>query len=116
VRMLEGAGIRADVAGTGQEAIDMLRLMHYDLVLMDCQMPVMGGHQAVAEIRRNQGAGRHTPVVSMRTGGETDCALVCTDCGMDDILEKPVRLNKLLQVVKRWVPQAQIPAENVGRS
>src|SRR5437879_2374517 len=46
VRMLEGAGIRADVAGTGSEAVEMLRLINYDLVLMDCQMPVMTGHQA----------------------------------------------------------------------
>jgi signal transduction histidine kinase/DNA-binding response OmpR family regulator len=109
-RMLESVGIRADVAATGKEAIDMLRLIPYDLVLMDCQMPVMSGHQAVAEIRREQRSGRYTRVVSMKAGDQEHCGQVCAECGTDDILRKPVRLKELLEVVRRWVPHA-LPAD-----
>jgi CheY-like chemotaxis protein len=107
--MLEGLGARVDVAGNGREAVDMLRLMRYDLVLMDCEMPVMTGHQAVAELRSREGAAQHVRVVSMKTSHESPCRNVCTDCGMDDILCKPVRMQDLLEVRKRWVPQASAP-------
>jgi CheY-like chemotaxis protein len=96
VRMLENLGLRADVAANGREVLEMLRLMDYDLVLIDCRMPVMGGREAVAEIRRLEGAGRHTPVISMSGGESGDCSRSCLECGMDDRLNKPVRLESLL--------------------
>jgi CheY-like chemotaxis protein len=104
VRMLEATGIRADVAVTGKEAVEMLRIIPYDLVLMDCQMPVMSGHEAVAEFRRWQDSSRHTPVVSMTSGDQESCGQMCADCGMDDVLLKPVRQDDLVQVIRRWVP------------
>ncbi len=53
-RMLERMGLRADVAANGREAVDMARLIHYDLIFMDCQMPEMNGYEASAEIRRRE--------------------------------------------------------------
>jgi CheY-like chemotaxis protein len=107
-RMLESAGLRADVAGTGREAVDLLRMIHYDLVLMDCQMPVMSGHQAMVEIRRHQTAARHTPVVSMKAANQVPCGQSCLDCGMSDVLFKPVRSQDLMDVVRRWVPRTDL--------
>jgi CheY-like chemotaxis protein len=104
-RMLESWGARVDVAGTGREAVDMLRMMHYDLVLMDCEMPAVGGHQAIAEIR-NRETTRRIRVVSMITSTLAPCGYICTECGIDDVLYKPVRMQDLCDVVKRWVPQA----------
>jgi CheY-like chemotaxis protein len=115
VRMLESTGVRADVAATGREAIEMLRMIHYDLVLMDCQMPVMTGHQAVTEIRQKEGSGRRIPVVSMTAADQDGCQQHCLDCGMDDILHKPVRIQALAEVVQRWVPKAsQMAAAEYG--
>jgi CheY-like chemotaxis protein len=107
-RMLESAGLRADVAGTGREALDLIRMIHYDLVLMDCQMPVMTGHQAMVEIRRHQSATRHTPVVSMKAANQEPCGQNCLDCGMNDVLFKPVRSQDLMDVVRRWVPRTDL--------
>jgi CheY-like chemotaxis protein len=104
VRMLENLGMRADVVGSGVEALEMLRLMRYDLVLMDCQMPVMSGHQAVAEIRRREGSGRRTPIVSMTSGEAGDCHEQCMACGIDDKLPKPLRMHMLQEAVNRWIP------------
>jgi CheY-like chemotaxis protein len=104
VRMLASLGIRADVAGNGREALERLRLISYDLVLMDCRMPVMGGPEAVAEFRKREGKGRRTPVISMSAGESSDCPRQCLDCGMDDVLYKPLRVASLKQTLHTWIP------------
>ena len=55
LRALERMAIRADVATNGREAVELTRTTHYDLILMDCQMPEMNGYQAATEIRRQEG-------------------------------------------------------------
>ena len=63
--MLGKLGIRADVAGDGREGVEMLKLLPYDIVFIDCQMPVMNGYEAVAEVRKAGGSqparGRSSP-------------------------------------------------------
>jgi CheY-like chemotaxis protein len=103
VSMLASLGLRADAAASGREALDLLRRMRYDLVLMDCQMPGMSGQEAAAEIRRREGSSHHTPIVSMADNAKRDCQQRCLDCGMDDILHKPVRMQSLLEVVEKWI-------------
>jgi CheY-like chemotaxis protein len=114
VRMLENLGFRADVAANGREAVELLRLMRYDLVLMDCQMPEMSGYEAVAEIRRREGPGRRTPIVSMAAEAFDGCQQRCRDCGMDDILQKPIRIQALGDVLQKWARPPAILAETAG--
>jgi CheY-like chemotaxis protein len=104
VQMLQRLGARADVAANGREAVDMLRLRPYDLVLMDCRMPVLSGHEAAAEIRSLEGSGRRTTIISMVAGTEPGCGRQCRGCGMDDRLAKPVRMRTLKDIVRRWAP------------
>jgi two-component system sensor histidine kinase/response regulator len=106
VHILESLGLRTDVAANGREALEMLRLMDYDVVLMDCKMPVMGGPEAVAEMRRREGSGRHTPVISMTAGEPEDCPHLCLECGMDDVLQKPIRAQSITEALQRWIPLA----------
>jgi len=104
IRMLERLGVRADVAGNGREAVEMLRLLNYDLVFMDCQMPEMNGYEASAEIRRRENSGRRTTIIAMTAEALTGCREECLAAGMDDFIPKPVKMEWLAEAVKKWAP------------
>ena len=103
VRMIQRLGFRADVAGTGGEAVTMIGRGHYDAVLMDCQMPEMDGYEASRQIRHNERGGRHVPIIAMTADaleGERDR---CLEAGMDDYITKPVKLHVVAAVLERWL-------------
>ncbi len=106
-RLLERLGLRADVAGHGREAIEMLEMMPYDLVFMDCQMPEMNGYEATAEIRRREGKDRHVPIVAMTAEATVTCRDQCMAAGMDSYISKPVRLDDIVEALKSQVLAAQ---------
>src|ERR1017187_2212190 len=114
VRMLESLGLRADVSANGREAVDMLRLLPYDLVLMDCQMPFMNGQEAAIEIRKREPPDHRTPIVAMTAETGATCLDDCLASGMDDILLKPVRREKLMATLHRWLPAGQEKRLPVG--
>jgi PAS domain S-box-containing protein len=102
VRLLEKLGCRVDVAATGAEAVRMLRLLSYDIVFMDCQMPEMDGYEATREIRRQKGINRRVPIVAMTANAMAGDREECLAAGMDDYVSKPVELEKIIDVLKRW--------------
>ncbi len=107
VRTLERCGCATDVAADGQQALEALAGRVYDAVLMDCQMPVMDGYEATAELRRREADGRHTPVIAMTAHAMKGDQERCLAAGMDDYLPKPMRRELLVEVLKRWIsPQA----------
>ena len=104
MRMLEKLGLRVDVAGNGREAVEMVKMLPYDLVFMDCHMPEMDGYEAVAAIRRRESGGRHTPIVAMTADAMEGYREQCLAAGMDDFIAKPVKMEALVQTVKKWAP------------
>jgi signal transduction histidine kinase/DNA-binding response OmpR family regulator len=91
-----------DVAVDGAEAVEKTRLASYDLVLMDCQMPVMDGLEATAVIREREGAGPHLPIVALTATGTDEERARCLAVGMDDLLAKPVTMSALASVIERY--------------
>ncbi len=107
VYMLRKLGIRADVAANGLEALEAIKRLPYDLVLMDCQMPEMDGFEASIEIRHYElmsGRTRSTPIVAMSANARAEDRDRSMQGGMDDYLVKPLKLEQLEQALRRWVP------------
>ncbi|MEM9460720.1 MAG: response regulator [Myxococcota bacterium] len=98
-RMLERLGCRVDVAGDGEEALEMTNTAPYDLVFMDVQMPRMDGLQATERIRERERGG-HLPIVAMTAHAMESDRTRCLEAGMDGYLSKPVRRAEVLQILQ----------------
>jgi PAS domain S-box-containing protein len=95
-------GCHADVALNGREAVSAWQAKEYDLILMDCQMPEMDGFTATREIRRQEGTGRHTPIVALTANALEEERQKCFEAGMDDHLAKPFRRSDLKRMLEKW--------------
>jgi predicted ATPase/signal transduction histidine kinase/CheY-like chemotaxis protein len=101
VRLLGMDGHTCAVAQHGAEALRMLESEPYDVVLMDVFMPVMDGLEAAREIRRReQGTGRHVPIIAATASATTDIVEQCAVAGMDHFLSKPLRLDALRELLR----------------
>ncbi|MES2919740.1 MAG: ATP-binding protein [Pseudomonadota bacterium] len=103
VEMLKRLGCRADVVGNGEEAVQALQHLPYDLVLMDCDMPVLDGFDATRRLRQQEAPGRRVPVIAMTASALKGDREKCLAAGMDDFLPKPVRLDDLRQKLGAWL-------------
>jgi signal transduction histidine kinase/DNA-binding response OmpR family regulator/HPt (histidine-containing phosphotransfer) domain-containing protein len=105
-KMLEKIGCTVDIAGNGALALDALASVHYDLVLMDCQMPEMDGFEATAAIREREGDGPRVPIIAMTANAMSGDRERCIAAGMDGYVSKPVRADDLTAVISQWLPSA----------
>ena len=109
--MLELLGCRVDVAENGRQAVEAVSKRHYDLILMDCQMPEMDGFAAATEIRRHEaasGIGQHVPIIALTANALEGDRERCLTAGMDDYLSKPFSQDSLQATIRRWM-NAQPP-------
>jgi len=104
VSLLENIGYRADVVADGHEAIEAYRLVPYDLVLMDVQMPEMDGFEASRQIRAiEERKGRHTPIIAMTAHARQEDKEKCLAAGMDDYVSKPIKPQDLKAAIARRI-------------
>jgi PAS domain S-box-containing protein len=113
--MLGHLGVSVTLAENGQQALELLAAQPFDLVFMDCQMPIMDGYEATAAIRARESreALPHLPVIAMTANamaGDRERSLAS---GMDDHLAKPVQERQLAEALRRWLPGAP-PVELQG--
>lgn len=104
-------GLEATLASQGQEAVDSIQKEHFDLVLMDVQMPVMDGYEATQKIRA---LGYQTPIIALTAAAMTEDQQKALACGMDDHLGKPIELCQLHQVLSQWL-QSETPDSSSAR-
>jgi len=102
--ILQRLGHHADLAANGLEAVEAVRRLPYDLVLMDCQMPEMDGFEATREIRSLERDGKRLTIVAMTANAMRGDRERCLAAGMDDYLSKPVSVDRLAAVLERWLP------------
>jgi PAS domain S-box-containing protein len=108
MKMLTKLGYRADVVSNGFEVLQAVQNIHYDVILMDCQMPEMDGYEATRQIRMREESMRRPPVhiIAMTAHALQGDRELCLEAGMDDYLSKPVRTAELqhalehIQIVK----------------
>ncbi|KLI99417.1 hybrid sensor histidine kinase/response regulator [Luteimonas sp. FCS-9] len=106
-RLLDVLGMRCETASNGEIALARLAEGGHDIVLMDCQMPVMDGYTATRRWREREaasGAGHRLPIVAMTANAMAGDRQKCLDAGMDDYLAKPVTRNELARCLARWWP------------
>jgi PAS domain S-box-containing protein len=117
-RLLQGMGARVQVAGDGLEALSALREAHFDVVLMDCQMPQMDGYEATRQLRDPAGRARNPriPVIALTAHALAADREKCLAAGMNDYVTKPINPALLLQVLAKLAfppagREARPPAE-----
>jgi two-component system, sensor histidine kinase and response regulator len=98
---LRRLGYDADVAASGLEVLRALEEKGYDIILMDCQMPDLDGHEVTREIRRREGGNHRVWIIAMTADVMTGIREKCLDSGMDDYLGKPVRRAELNAALER---------------
>lgn len=102
---LQELGCRVHVVNNGREAMYATMRTCYDIVLMDCAMPLMDGYEATRKIRKQDAlSGRHTIIVALTAHAMQGDREKCLSSGMDDYLSKPVSADQLREVLQRWVP------------
>jgi signal transduction histidine kinase/ActR/RegA family two-component response regulator len=103
--MLQTLGYDAELASNGREAMNAVTSRHYDLVLMDCQMPEIDGFEATRQIRSRVAFGAKIPIIAMTANAFAEDREACLASGMDDYLAKPVRLAELSAKLELWLSQ-----------
>lgn len=104
--LLQKLGPGCEVFGDGRAALAAMALRHFDLVLSDCQMPVMDGYAMTREIRRRESAAQvgRVPIIALSANLEPDEIQRCIEAGMDAWRIKPLTFEQLREVLESWLP------------
>ncbi|MDY6938084.1 MAG: ATP-binding protein [Cyanobacteriota bacterium] len=112
LNQLKILGIQADCAANGQEALDRLARQDYDIVLMDCLMPVLDGYETTKNLRHREGNERHTAVIALTANALKGEREKCLAAGMDDYISKPIEIDQLALLLKSWSNRLGLSAES----
>lgn len=103
-------GCETHIVTNGQEALEVLSEREFDVIFMDCHMPVLDGFEATRLVRRSERGGKHRTIIAMTANALHGEKERCLAAGMDDYLSKPVILEELAAKLKTWVTKDPAPA------
>lgn len=114
--MLQRIGVGMKIANNGLEALELLQQDSFDLVLMDCQMPVMDGFEATASIRQREArlGLPAIPIIALTANAISGDRENCLERGMSDYLSKPFAQEQLHELLARWLPARTTQAESAA--
>ena len=115
-KMLSKAGLSCDIANDGQEAIEAINNNEYDIVFMDCQMPVLDGYEATKQIRQNPKY-KDLIIIALTANAMSSDFKKCIDSGMNDYLSKPLKYEKLIDKINQYsnnLSNHNIKKENIN--
>lgn len=101
-KILETLGCQYAIAGNGQEALNVLEEQEFDMIFMDCQMPVLDGIEATKIIRRSGKIYASIPIIALTASAIEGDEKICREAGMDGYLAKPVRIQQISDIVKQF--------------
>lgn len=116
VELLTKKGYSVVVAADGLKAIEQFQHQRFDAVLMDIQMPQLGGLDATAAIRKlEKPTGGRTPIIALTAHSMKGDRERCLEAGMDDYLAKPIRAQELFEKIEKWVrlPESRGPSPSI---
>lgn len=99
---LKKLGYLSDVAENGAVALDLSQKYQYEIILMDCQMPIMDGFMATKMIRETAGLNQATPIIALTANLVSGIREECQESGMDDILNKPIAVAEMKKILDKW--------------
>ncbi|MGE5474322.1 MAG: response regulator, partial [Ignavibacteriales bacterium] len=105
VHILKNKGLTCDIAENGREAYQACLVKNYDIVFMDCQMPVMDGYQAAEKIREAEKGNRHTKIIAMTANAMEGDREKCINAGMDDYISKPINFETIIKMIEESFQQ-----------
>ena len=106
--ILSNAGLATDFAENGQIAIEKIKTEDFDMVFMDCRMPILNGYDATRSIRELNGIVSQIPVVALTANAGEEERQLCLDAGMNGFVSKPFMEKDILVELKQWMPEANI--------
>jgi len=106
--LLEVFGLKPDIAGDGKEALKLLEIKQYSLVLMDCQMPVLDGYDTTTAIRNGEAGvvNKEIPIIAMTANAMQGDREKCEAVGMNDYISKPINPDILEKVLSQWLEKS----------
>lgn len=111
--MLRKPGCRTEVVANGRDAVKALKNSSYDLVLVDCQMPVMDGFEATRIIREKEAETKSTamPIIALTASAMQADRERCLQAGMSDFIAKPIQPKELAEMLARWLATSRNSSE-----
>jgi len=110
-KLILAAGLKVDMAANGQEAVEKATQMHYDMILMDVQMPIMNGLEATRAIRLQPGKAE-VPILAMTASAFAEARSPCLEAGMQDLVAKPVNHVEFYTTLLKWLSATEPRADS----
>ncbi|MDX1695220.1 MAG: response regulator, partial [Ketobacteraceae bacterium] len=110
-KMVEKQGYSTLIAENGMQAVQLLQDYKVDLVLMDCQMPVMDGFEATREIRQMHNGNQHVPIVAVTANTLSEDEAQCYDAGMNGFVPKPINQKVIQSLLLKWLNQPYLAVD-----